>query len=188
MWLAPSPSGLSVPLRSETRQAASLLELLLGFEIQRSGVHAIAQPGRFRAVGEDVSEMSVATGATGFGAGHAVRAVGVFAHVLLVGRGVEAGPTGAGIEFGFGIEQRCAAGDALIHPRLVVVPVLAAEGTLGARFARHVVLLGCKLLAPFGFGFRYFFGQFFGHILSSNKMREGLESCERYARREIRSG
>src|SRR5882757_2169666 len=78
--------------------------LFLGFEIQRCGVHAIAQPGRFRAVRKDVTEMGVTVSTAGFGAGHAIGAVGVLAHIFFVARSKEAGPAGTGFEFGFGIE------------------------------------------------------------------------------------
>src|SRR6266850_7639242 len=108
--------------------------------------------------------MGVAAGAASFRTGHAVGAIGVLADILLISGSKEAGPAGAGLEFGLGIEQRSATAHAGIHSFFVIVPVLAGEGTLGSGFPHHVVLLSGKLLAPFGFGLGDFFGQFFGHI------------------------
>ena len=53
-----------------------VLFAFFGLEVQRGGVHAIAQAGVGRAVGEDVAQVGAALRAHGFGAHHAVAAVG----------------------------------------------------------------------------------------------------------------
>src|SRR5215471_15980494 len=47
-----------------------------GLELQRDAVHAVAQAGRTRAVGEDVPEVAAALRAVDFGPGHAERTIG----------------------------------------------------------------------------------------------------------------
>src|SRR5882672_2277013 len=108
--------------------------------------------------------MGVATGATGFGTGHAVGSVSVLGDVLLVNRSIETGPTAARFELGFRFEKGRATSHTVVHPALVIIPVFAGKGALGAGFSGYVVLLRGQLLAPFGFGLGDFFGQFFRHI------------------------
>src|SRR5262245_7032592 len=92
--------------------------------------------------------MGRAFGAMHLGAPHKQAAVLMGAHRLFRRRLVEAGPTGARVELGAGVEQRLAATDAFVHAIVVVVPVLAGEGAFGAVLAGHAVLLRRQLLAP----------------------------------------
>ena len=82
------------------------------------------------------------------GAPHEEAVVGAQLDVLEVGRLGEAGPAGAGVELGVGGEQLGAAADAAVHAVVLLVPVGAGEGALGAGLAGHLVLLGRQLLAP----------------------------------------
>src|SRR5215213_1245992 len=73
-------------------------------EIQRRRIHAIAQPGIGGAVREDVSQVRAALGAHGFGADHAVAAVGDL--LDRAGHGLrETRPAAAGVELGARVEQ-----------------------------------------------------------------------------------
>src|SRR3954471_20404133 len=100
--LLPAPPPMTMPGRSGRVGRP---------EVHGDAVHAVAQPGRLRAVVEDVAEMPAATRAMDLGARHEER---------VVGRGldravdwlVEARPTGAGVELGLGGEERLAAGRA----------------------------------------------------------------------------
>src|SRR5271157_6273101 len=114
--------------------------------------------------------MGVAAGATRFGAGHAVAAVGVFADVLAVGGGVETRPSGARIEFRFRAKKQRATADAVIRPVIVFVPVLAGEGGFGATLAGNLVLLGRQLLLPLLVGLLDLVGELLSHSVSKNEM------------------
>src|SRR4029077_12260123 len=76
--------------------------LLLRFagrgKLERGAVHAIAQPGRPRPVGEDMAEVRLARRAADLGAAAEPRPVVMLAHRLAVNRRIEARPAGAGIE------------------------------------------------------------------------------------------
>ena len=65
----------------------------------------------------------------------------------------EAWPTGAGIEFGLGCEEREAATNAGVDAGLVVVVKRAAERWLSAFAASDAILLCGQLLFPFFVGF-----------------------------------
>src|SRR5439155_1265974 len=73
----------------------------------------------------------------------------------------EARPARAGIKLGVGAEQVEITGDTTIQPRLVIVPILAAERPFGAFLARNPVLLGSETFLPFGVGLDDFLD---GHI------------------------
>src|SRR5688572_20191923 len=83
------------------------------------------------------------------GAAHAVGTVFLDCHVFLPRRLPEAGPTRARIELVLGAEQLSTAAHAAVLAFLVIVPVGAGEGRLGAFLARHVILVRSELLAPF---------------------------------------
>src|SRR6476659_7113342 len=74
-------------------------------EFQRDAVHAVAEPGGWRAVVEHVAEMAAAAAAMDLITHHAESVLGVGQHRALDGL-VEAWPTGAAIELGLRIEQR----------------------------------------------------------------------------------
>ena len=73
-------------------------------EVQRHAVDTIAQPGRRWAIGEDVSEMTAASGAMNLGAHHAMAAIDLFFYGAFDGHG-KAGPARAAFEFQLGFEQ-----------------------------------------------------------------------------------
>jgi len=69
------------------------------FQVQRSGVNAITQPGGCRSIFKDMSEMSIAIGAHDLDTGHAVTGIGFSLDVCSDARSYEAGPATTGVEF-----------------------------------------------------------------------------------------
>src|SRR5438128_2073069 len=121
-------------------------------ELERGGVDAVAQPGRPRAVGEDVPQVAAAVGAEHLCSHHPVARVGLLVHGL-AGRGCgERGPAAAGVVLRLGVEQLGSAARAAVCPRLEDVVVLAAERRLRPLLAQDAVLLGRQFLAPFLLG------------------------------------
>src|SRR6185437_944424 len=97
----PATAGTAVASsRAMTRAAGASPPLFLRHQLERRRIHAIAQPGRVRPVGKDVTEMRVAFGAQRLGAGHEMAVIGPGGDRLVVRRLEEAWPAGAGIEFG----------------------------------------------------------------------------------------
>src|SRR6185503_14261852 len=139
---APSACGW----RSSGRSNLRLLEL------ERRGVHAVAQARGLGAVVEDVPEVRVATRAQHLGALREPAVVLLLRDVLLRHRLEEARPAGAGVELGLGAEERQAAAGALVHARVLGGVVLAGEGALGAVLAHDLVLLLGELGLPLGVG------------------------------------
>jgi hypothetical protein len=125
-------------------------------ELQGRRVHAVAQAGRFGAVVEDVTEVSVAPGADGFDAGHAVAGVPVFDDGLLVHRLPEGRPARAAVELGVRSEEGQVATGAVVRALRVVVPVLARKRPLGPLLAQDVKLVRRQHLAPFGVALHHF--------------------------------
>jgi hypothetical protein len=87
-----------------------------------------------------VAQMRVARSAQHLGASHQVAGVLGGAHVLGRSRSVEARPAATGVELGFGVEEQGSAAGAAIASRFVGVPILSAEGRLGAFLAGDAVL------------------------------------------------
>src|SRR5687768_3964620 len=110
------------------RPAGSLLARL---QAERGRVDAVAQPGRRRAVREQVAQVGVAAAASHLDPPHAVAVVLVQPDVLAVDRLPEARPAGARVELGAGVEQRLVAADAVEDAVGLRVPEFAREGTLG---------------------------------------------------------
>src|SRR5205807_7515955 len=131
--------------------------------------------------GEDVAQVGAAGAADHLGADHAVGAIGALVHVLGVDWLVEAGPAGAGLELGLGVEERLAAADAAVRAIVVAVPVLAREGSLGARPARDLVLLVGQLLTPLLIGLVHL------GVHISKSQRTALRYARRPCRRTPRS-
>src|SRR5215472_4099881 len=100
-----------------------------------------------------MAQVRIAGGTQHFGAAHRVTRIHLLADILASNRRVEAGPAAARVELRVGLEKRRTAAHAAVHARLLGVPVLAAERTLGAFLPRDVELLGCELLLPFGIAF-----------------------------------
>src|SRR5580698_5645145 len=100
--------------------------------------------------------MGIAFRAPRLGSHHAVLRIPMLGYAAAVDGLVKARPSRAGIELRVGIEQRSATAHAVIHPRLMIVPVRSGKGALRAGLARHMVLLGRQLLLPVGFRFANF--------------------------------
>lgn len=102
----------------------------------------------FRAVVEDVAEVSVAFGAGNCGAGYAESRVADFGYVLGSDGRPETRPSCAGFEFRGGIEKRVVAADAAVDAFVVQVPVFSSEGDFGVGVARDVEDAKAELLPP----------------------------------------
>ena len=120
---------------------------LLGDELQRDAVHAVAQAGRLGAVVEHVAQMPAAAPAVHLGARHEEALVDGRADGV-VERLVEARPAGAAVELGGRGEEREVAAGAVVHAHAVLLVERAREGALGAVLAQHVVLLRGQELLP----------------------------------------
>src|SRR5438552_17276341 len=101
--------------------------------------------------------MRVAACAACLSPNHAIAGILVLHHVFFVRGSVEAWPAGARIKLCGGLEQRRPAADAVIGARIFRLPILSAEGRLGASLARDAVLLRSQFLPPLGFTLHYFF-------------------------------
>src|ERR1700682_5992479 len=95
--------------------------------------------------------MGVATCAACLGPNHAVTGILMLHDFFFVRGSVEAWPAGARIKLCRGIEQRRSAADAVIRARIFRLPILSAEGRLGASLPRDAVLFGSQFLLPLGF-------------------------------------
>src|SRR5207248_6289431 len=146
-------SRYTLHLSAGLRFAQSILRFLVGrglagLKLERDSVHAIPQPGRLGPVLEDMPEMPAAASAMHLGAAHEKAAVGLGLDPVFEGR-PEARPSRAAVEFGSGVEQRLAAGGAVIDPGAVLLVERARPGALGAVLAQYPVLLGVQLATPF---------------------------------------
>ena len=127
-----------------------------GGKFQRYGVEAIAAAGWFWSVGEDVTEVRIATGAKHLDTFHPVAVVGDFSDVVGVNRFEKTWPAGTGVELSVGIEQRQAAANTRVDAVLVIVVKCAAECRLGAFTTGNRVLFRSQELPPFGVSFSNF--------------------------------
>jgi len=117
----------------------------LRHELERDGVDAVAQAGRGRTVGEDVTLMAAAAGADGLGPGHAVRPVDDRRDVVLADRLGKAGPARAALELGAGAEQGQAALAAGVDAGSLLAQQDAAERGLGAVGEQDAPFLGAEV-------------------------------------------
>src|SRR5436305_1882381 len=84
---------------------------------------------------------------------------------------IETRPARPRVELRLRIEQRRPAAHAVIRARFVIVPMLAGKSALGARLARHVILLRRELLLPLSFSLLDLFcGLFHGKSTPSNDL------------------
>jgi hypothetical protein len=111
-------------------------------QLNGSRVNAVTQASGLRAVFEDVTEVSAATGAGHFDAAHAVAAIFVLVDDLLIARSVEAGPAAVRVELSIGLEEFLSAGGTKVFALVLGIGVFACERTFGALFAQDAVLLG----------------------------------------------
>ena len=126
------------------------MRLLRFDELQRRGIHAVAQTGRLRSIVEHVAQVRIASLAEHLVPLHAVAAVAFGEDILFGDRRPEAGSAGARFKLRIGFEQVVVATDTPIDSLLVIVPILAGEGPLGSFSPRDLVLLASQLLLPFG--------------------------------------
>ena len=77
---------------------------LLFLQLQRDRIDAVPHSRRFGPVVEHVSKMRSAGTAHGFGARHSVTSIFIGSDTFRIDGLIEAGPSGAGIEFRTGIE------------------------------------------------------------------------------------
>src|SRR5262245_39335069 len=124
-----------------------------GLELQRDAVHAVAQAGRVRAVGEDMPEVAAALRAVDLGPGHAERTIRR-GRDRAFDRGEKAGPAGAALELGVGGEQRLGAGGASEGSGPFLVIQRARSGALGPVLPQHVKLFRRQRRFPLLVGFR----------------------------------
>src|SRR5277367_5980213 len=117
-----------------------ILLLFFFFQFQGGGVDAVALPCRIWPIVEDVAKVSVASAALNLSSRHALGYVSFRLYRLLVGRGIEAGPSGARVVFGIRTKQRLAAADTFVDPGSVGILVLPGERWFGALLAGHIVL------------------------------------------------
>ena len=127
-------------------------------EVERGGVHAIAQAGRARTILEDVTEMGAAAAAHHLSPAHAIAIVGGGFDVAFVEGSIEARPAASGVILRIRFEKLVAAAYAEEEALVMEVPVFAGEGGLGAFFAGDFELFGGQEFAPFVVGFVDFFG------------------------------
>ena len=118
------------------------LWLLLGGEVQGSGVDAVPKTGGRRSVFEDVSQMGVTAATDDLGSHHEVATIRMLFDVLKRRRRPEAGPARAGVKFGIGAEQLISTADAFVNTFVLEVVVLPGEGPLSPLAAGDSVLLG----------------------------------------------
>src|SRR5487761_2056331 len=123
-------------------------------ELERGGVHAIAEAGGLGAVVEDVAQVAATAGAEDFGAGDAGRVIGTLDDAAGLDGRPEAGPAGARFEFRRGTKQRVPAGRTDINSLLVIIQQSAGEGRFRAGVAQDVVSGRGEKGAPFGVRFR----------------------------------
>ena len=117
-------------------------------EVQGRGVHAVAEAGGFRAIVEDMPEMGIAFGAGNRRANHPQSRVTDLGYVFFGYGSPEAGPSGAGVKFGSGVEERVVAADAAVDAFVVKVPVFPGIGDFSVGVAGNVEDAGAELLAP----------------------------------------
>src|ERR1700678_2107980 len=96
--------------------------------------------------------MRIAARAMNFGTLDQHAEIGSRADILIRNGRPKAGPAGAGIKLGIGAEDGGVAADAAKEASLMHLKKRTAERYVGALLARHIILLGAELLAPFAAG------------------------------------
>src|SRR5579859_2988379 len=109
-------------------------------ELQRETIHAVAQSGRLRTIVEHVSEVAAAATAMHFDALHPEGAVLARADRIRK-RLIEARPSGAALELGFGGKQRQVTSGAGERTLAVLPEQRAGPRPLGAFLAQDFILL-----------------------------------------------
>jgi len=107
-------------------------------EAEGGGVHAVAEASWFGTVVKHVAEVGVAFGAGDRGAEHAESGVTDLGYVFFGYGSPEAGPSGTGVKFGSGVEERVIATDAAVDAFVVKVPVFPGIGDFSVGIAGDV--------------------------------------------------
>src|SRR5579863_2145914 len=147
-----SSARLSILILLQDRSSHPLYRF---HEAQRGRIHAVAKPGRFRTVVENVAEMRVAFGAGNRNPLHADRGVADLAYIFLGQRHPETGPARPRIKLRRRTEERVVAADTAIEAFIVQVPIFPAVSKLGICVTRDPKRSWRKLLAPFLVGLYY---------------------------------
>src|SRR6185312_7899133 len=133
-----------------TSLAARLFSLRrISIELEGSGIDAVAQSGRSRAILEYVTEVRVAAGAQHFYPPHEMAVIFLVDDIFRSSRLPERRPPRTGIEFGLRVKQGGATAGATIHPLIVAVPVFPCERPFRPFFAAYMILLRGQLVFPF---------------------------------------
>lgn len=155
-WICPKTPRLFLQwqeYRVWRRMMAVEFSLVFASELQRCGIHAVAQPCWLWPIRKNVSEMTSTIAAHHFVAHHPGAAVGNDRH-RRVRQGIEkAGPAGARLELRVGRKQFLMAGSAEVDTLCMIIPVFACKRALGALLPQHVVLHGGQFLFPLLFRF-----------------------------------
>ena len=149
--MAPFPGGMSNLAGSKKRGSISdALRCANGFSesSQRSfaedeglGIQAVTETGRRRAIGKDVSQMSVTAATTNFRADHSMTSI-LDLEDIFPREGLEkTGPPRPGLKLCLGAKQRQIAARTEVDARLLIVQERPAERPLGP--------LGAENLKPF---------------------------------------
>src|ERR1700733_6210979 len=141
--------------------------LCMGNKSQSRFVNTIPQIGGLRSVVKHVPKMRVAARAMDFSALYQQAEVRTSADVFFGDRRPKAGPAGARIELGVRAEHGIVAADAAKNPVLVELIIRSAERRVGSLLARHIILLGAKLLVPLGAGADHFLDARGAQLLSA---------------------
>ena len=123
---------------------ALFLEILHGDEAEGGGVDAEPLASGSGTVWKQVSEVGIAFGGADFDAFHAVGIIFFFDDDVLFNGAGEAGPSGAGIKFVFGTEERLAGDNGDVNALAVVVPIFVFEGRFRSALGGDVVLERCE--------------------------------------------
>ena len=135
----------------------TLVALLARHELKRQALHAVTQTGRSRSVIEDMAQVTLTTGADILGAVPAKFVIRHIKHVTFLDWLPKTRPTGAGLVFGFGIEQRKLARGAYKGPFALLVEEGTGERAFGACLAENMKLFGGKPRPPLCDGFLHGF-------------------------------
>src|SRR5207249_299805 len=112
-----------------------------GIELQRGRVDAVPEARRIRSVVKDVTEVSAAGRAGRLGAGHEQGAVCLGGDRGGIARCEEARPARTRLELRLRSEELGVTAGAPVDTGPMLIPQLAAEGSLGALLTEHPVLL-----------------------------------------------
>jgi len=142
----PSQSTLSLsfffpcPPMSGNRSHCAERPGLFRNQFQRCRIDAISQACRLRPIGEHMAEVGITAGTADFDTQHTVAAVFAAGNPLFGRRVPITGPARAGIELGFGTEQRRITADTMIDAGCLCIPVLARERRFSAMLAADGIL------------------------------------------------